>query len=246
MTVIDSVVQHLEEAIISGRYAPNSKLPGEGELSAELEVSRPAVREALAQLRARGYVSTYNGRGTYVEPADIGVVTDNLMQQLRPHIGGGISIDDLFEARRTIEMASIELAAVRATDDDLSRLESYIEQMEAAAPNDPAAYTAADVGFHGAIAQATHNPLYPLLLSPLVDLIVRGMYESVSALRAGMQSGIEDHRRILTCLRARDGVAGLLAVQEHLRASRDKHHQFFNKDGSARVVPRSSDQTSRR
>jgi len=227
VSLIDSVVQQIEEAIISGEYPPNSKLPGEAALSAEMEVSRPVVREALAQLRERGYLSTYNGRGTYVHLAEISAVTDNLLQQLRPHMGAEISVDDTFEARRMIEVSAVSLATDRATDEDFERMAVCIQQMQTASPEDPASFTAGDVGFHVAIARAARNPLYPVLLSPLVDLIVTGMYESVRSRRAAMESGIEDHQRILSCLTHRDREGAVLAVEEHLTASWEKHRRFF-------------------
>lgn len=226
VTLIDSVVQQMEDAIISGEYPPNSKLPGEEELSNELEVSRPVVREALARLRERGHVTTINGRGTFVREAQIDAISETLLRQLRLHVGTRIGVDDLYEARRTIELGATGLAAVRATGQDLEGIAAYLERMKASSPADPAGYTAADVGFHLAIAEATHNPLYPLLVSPLVDLIVSGMYQSVTSIRAGMQSGVEDHSAILEHLRGHDQDGAMRAMEEHLRGSREKHPGF--------------------
>jgi GntR family transcriptional repressor for pyruvate dehydrogenase complex len=226
VTLIDAVVTQLEDAILAGEYPAAAKLPTEEELAVELAVSRPVIREALARLRERGYVETVNGRGTYVRETRVDAVSEALLRHLRLHVGAEIGVDDLYEARRTIELGAIALAAERATVEDLDELEVGLEDMRTAIAGDPADYTAADVGFHLAIARATHNPLYPLLLSPLIDPIVRGMYRSIQSMRAGMQSGVEEHARILDALRHRDRDAAALQMEAHLQDSRRKHPGF--------------------
>lgn len=58
------VRSHLEALI--GDAAPHTRLPTERDLALELDVSRPTVRQALANLEADGLVYRVQGAGTFV------------------------------------------------------------------------------------------------------------------------------------------------------------------------------------
>lgn len=222
-TLLDALVIQLEQAIATGEYAPDTKLPTEGQLAAEYEVSRPIVREALAHLRERGYIETVNGRGTFVRQPNIETVSRSLLRHLQSQSRVEYSVDDLYEARRTVELESTGLAAARATASDLTLLEKHIETMKDTANVDLSAYTAADVSFHLQIAEATKNPLLSLLVTPLVDIIVHGMFESVQSEHEGMLSGVAEHTRILEKLREGDAVGAQAEMAAHLTRSREVH-----------------------
>ena len=56
----------LYKRIKSGEYPLNSRIPTENELSEELNVSRPTVRQALDSLSRHGYLTRVKGKGTFV------------------------------------------------------------------------------------------------------------------------------------------------------------------------------------
>jgi len=60
------VAAALADAIEQGRYAPGARLPAEIDLAAEFEVSRGTLRQALAALRADGFIEAIPGRGSFV------------------------------------------------------------------------------------------------------------------------------------------------------------------------------------
>ncbi|WP_189588072.1 winged helix-turn-helix domain-containing protein, partial [Mesorhizobium sp. M3A.F.Ca.ET.201.01.1.1] len=60
------VAESLAEKIRSGQLQPGAQLPTEAELCAEYDVSRTAVREAVARLRSEGMVVPEQGRGMFV------------------------------------------------------------------------------------------------------------------------------------------------------------------------------------
>lgn len=223
VTVIDEVVAQLEDAIVSGEYLPGAKLPGEGELASQLDVSRPILREALARLRERGYVRTVNGRGSFVQSIDPGIATETLIRQVRLYVGTEIALDDLYEVRRAIEARTAGLAAQLATPEDIALLDEHVNAMEASLDGDGGEYSGADTAFHLALAQASHNPLYPLLLGPVVELIVRSIYQSVRSNRERMESGIRDHRRIIERVRAQDSEGAVREIEDHLSRGRAMH-----------------------
>lgn len=218
-TLIDSLVDALERRILSGDYPTGTRLPSEAEIANDYEVSRPVVREALARMRERGYLETINGRGTFVCEPDVDAISQSMLRHIQIHSGTEHTVDQLYEARSLIETHASGLAAERATAADIAGLEQQLEIMRGSV-DDPQRYTAADIGFHLAIAEATQNPLFSILESPLIELIVRGMFETVSATQAGMLSGIDEHGRILERLIAHDIEGARAEMAAHLERSR--------------------------
>ena len=61
-----AVIRQIEELILQGVLRPGDQRPAERELAETMEVSRPTLREALADLEARGLIVTRPGGGTFV------------------------------------------------------------------------------------------------------------------------------------------------------------------------------------
>lgn len=217
-TLLDMLSGQIEERILSGDLVAGERLPAEETLAEEYGVSRPLVREALAKLRAGGYLETVTGRGTFVRHPDAGHLAESFIQQIRLTGAQPLSVAQLYEARAAIEVAAATLAAPRATADDIAKLASLLEQMRDNA-GDAAAYTAADVGFHVAVAAATGNPLFPTLLAPLIDLIIERMFETHS-LPDATSAGIAAHARVLGLIERQDAAGAAAAMADHLAESR--------------------------
>jgi len=60
------IAMSLKARILAGTYPPGSRLPGEEQLTAGFGTSRGTIRQAVADLRAAGYVTSRQGSGTYV------------------------------------------------------------------------------------------------------------------------------------------------------------------------------------
>jgi DNA-binding FadR family transcriptional regulator len=123
----------------------------------------------------------------------------------------------VYEARLAIESTTARLAAERATDHDLSEIEARLEAMRAAA-RDVHEWTAADLGFHVAVAEGSHNPFLATLLAPLVKVIEHGIVESFKS-RAAVRAGLSAHERISVRIRERDPAGAEQAMREHLADS---------------------------
>jgi GntR family transcriptional repressor for pyruvate dehydrogenase complex len=217
-SLVERLAAEVRAQIISGKVAAGQPLPTEAQMAAEFGVSRPLVREALAHLRAQGFVATVSGRGTFVQHPSEADLADAFANQLVLAVGPGPTADDLYEARQAIEVVSAELAASRASEDSIAALERLLAAMKEST-NDAAAYTAADVGFHVEVARASLNPLLPTLLAPLARLIVEGVFKSHSTSDA-VRVGIAGHTRILKAVKAGDPAAARRAMAAHLHESR--------------------------
>lgn len=222
VTVIDTLVERLEQAVLDGEFPVGHRLPSETELAREHQVSRPIVREALARLRERGYIETINGRGTFVTRPGIDALAQSVLRRIREHKSDEFTVDQLYEVRAPVELEAVTLAATRIDTEGLAELERQLERMQRST-DDPEAYTAADIAFHLGIAESTGNPLFSILTSPLIDLIIHGIFQSVLHTHDGMISGIEEHGVILERLRAGDAKGAREAMAQHLAHSRDVH-----------------------
>jgi DNA-binding FadR family transcriptional regulator len=219
VTLIDSVVHELEKQILSGEYPSGTRLPGEETLAGEFGVSRPVIREGLSRLRERGYLDTVNGRGTFVRLPDVDDLSNAILRHLRIGSRDGYSVDSLYEARTAIEATAARLAAERADSDDVGALRAGLADMRRHR-DDPASYTAADVGFHVDVARAARNPFLTALLVPLAKVIVRGVFTSSNSRPDGVALGIRAHGRLLKRIEAHDPDGAAEAMTAHLKESR--------------------------
>ena len=62
----DRAERHLIEKIVSGEFPPNTDLPGERTLSKNLNIARPALREAMQRLCHDGWLDIQQGKPTRI------------------------------------------------------------------------------------------------------------------------------------------------------------------------------------
>src|SRR5712692_5745350 len=107
-----AVVAHVRDLIDRGALGPGGRLPPERDLAHQVGVSRPTVRAGLRTLAALGVVRSRRGSGTYIPdgPPTIGVEALSFIAALHK-----FSVDDVYEARRILEVGASGLAADRAT-----------------------------------------------------------------------------------------------------------------------------------
>ncbi|WNV83853.1 GntR family transcriptional regulator [Umezawaea sp. Da 62-37] len=65
-TKVAALTQTLRDRIAGGELAPGAPIPSEAELGVEFGLSRGTVRNAVAQLRAEGWIVSYHGKGSFV------------------------------------------------------------------------------------------------------------------------------------------------------------------------------------
>ena len=109
------------------------------------------------------------------------------------------------------------MAAQRATSDDLAGLHDTLAQMRATR-NDPQSYAEHDLAFHLALASATHNQFYGLLLQTIAQLLSEVIVLSVHA-PAATKVGLGHHEHIVQSIEAHDEEGARKAMRAHLRTS---------------------------
>ena len=143
-SLVEKLVAEVRGQITAGRLTEGQQLPTEARMAAEFGVSRPLLREALAELRAEGFVETVNGRGTFVRHPSETDLADAFVRQLQLSSSEpDLTADHLYEARQAIELCSAALAAERATPELTATLERLLQAM-VDSRGDSAAYTDRD------------------------------------------------------------------------------------------------------
>ena len=139
---------------------PGDRLPAEAVLSEQLQVSRTVIREALRSLAALRLVDLGVGKRPTVTQLD-----DASMALLIEHgvITDQIGIQQIYDVRRTIEARTAALAALRRTEAEALLILGHAQAMERAF-SDPKVIMEHDLAFHVAIARASRNPVYALII----------------------------------------------------------------------------------
>jgi GntR family transcriptional regulator, transcriptional repressor for pyruvate dehydrogenase complex len=208
----EQVVDQLQELIFDQHLCSGARLPGERELCEQFGVSRTVIREATKVLAQRGLLIIEPGRGTFVTlPAEQSVARSiALFARAR-----NVSFADLAEVRRALEPVIAELAAERASEAHLDRLQVSIDVMDRSL-DEAEAYVAADHEFHSVLAEATGNDLFIALSGVIVNLAQNARRLMFTIPEAPLQ-GQHYHRALLERIAAHDGPGARHAMLEHLR-----------------------------
>jgi len=212
MSAVETALQGLRAKIASGELAPGQKCPPEGELAAQLGVSRSSLREAIRAMSALGVMEARHGSGTYVsslEPAEI-LKGFALLVDLFPFDG----VLELFEIRRVLESHAAAAAAAKATPELMAELDQLVARMEST--ENSADISDLDARFHEAICQAGGNSTLTSLMGMFRS---RGRHFNIfdnvegAAVRELSNRG---HREILEALRNRDPSTAATATAGHI------------------------------
>lgn len=150
-SLVDQVIDQLRDEIAGGGWPVGAKIPPEPVLSETLGVGRNTVREAVRALTHAGLLESRQGDGTYVR------ATSELSGAVRRRLETAELVETL-EVRRGLEVEAARLAATRRTDADIAAIAVALARRDAAwAAGEHAAFVEADLAFHTAVVEATHN-----------------------------------------------------------------------------------------
>ncbi len=149
--MVDTVVEQLHDQIVSERWEVGGRIPTETELTEQLEVSRPSLREAVRSLVQMGLLETRQGDGTYV-------VARNATEVALRRTVRNADAAEVMTVRRALDVLAAREAALERTEHDLDGLASLLRsRRQAIDDGDLERFVDDDVAFHLGIAAASHN-----------------------------------------------------------------------------------------
>ena len=212
-----SVVRQIELLILRGILRPGERLPSERELSDRLGVSRPSLRDAIAELQDKGLLKTRAGAGIFVAEVLGSAFSPALTQLFASH---DEAVFDYISFRRDIEALAAERAARLGSDSDLKVIQTIFDRMKAAQNRrTPEEEARLDAQFHGAIIEASHNVVTLHMMRSMFELLREGVFYNRQVMfkqRTTRAALLDQHRAINDALQARDPVAARAAVVAHL------------------------------
>jgi GntR family transcriptional regulator, transcriptional repressor for pyruvate dehydrogenase complex len=215
--IADVVARDLEQRILEGSLKAGDRLPSERNLALELNVSRPTLREAIQKLASKGLLETRHGGGTLVTDRLQATFSDPWKDMLQAH---PLLQSDMLEFRHMLEGEAAALAAERATDADLERIDAAYAAMELAYDGqDMVACIATDVAFHQAIADASHNAMIGHLVASLMQVIHGHVSDNLAHLHALPKQWEQlraQHRAIWESVRRHESADAMRTAREHI------------------------------
>jgi GntR family transcriptional repressor for pyruvate dehydrogenase complex len=211
--VWEQVVDEMKSLIISGEWKVGQQLSPEVKLAKEFGVSRPTLREAIKQLSLMGLLEVCHGKGTFVTRPNnesfMRPLTNLLMQEKH-------NVLEIVEARLMIENTTAFYAAKRITEEDVVTLQSYLSEM-VANKNDIEKYTAIDHLFHKQVALSAGNSIVIRMFDIVEDLLSTEQFRKI--ILPNMETGVEEHQKILDAIISGDSNRAQTAMNEHLMAT---------------------------
>jgi GntR family transcriptional repressor for pyruvate dehydrogenase complex len=204
------VVEHVRREIEAGHLGPGHQLPPERELARSIGVSRPSLRSGLRTLQAMGVVTSRRGAGTFIVegPPHLGKAPLQFLAALH-----GFTLDQMYEARRMLEVGAASLAAEHATGEQLATMADELTSMFATL-DEPQAFLRHDLGFHRAVAAGSGNPIVAAIIGTLTEIIWETGRINMSGF--SLRESAETHRRIYEAVRSRSAERARREMNEHL------------------------------
>jgi len=210
---VETAIRAINLRIRRDRLRVGDPIPSESDLAAGLGVSRTVVREALRALSALGIVDLGNGRRARVGTIDqdvLGLVLDHAVHTDQA------SIQQIYDVRRTIEMRTVALAALRRLDVEAQEIAGHAAAMRrnVARPEQAMEH---DIAFHAAIALASRNPLFALIVGSFGVVTRQTWRIGWNSRRTDDQrlASVACHERIAAAIRERDASAAEAAMAVH-------------------------------
>jgi DNA-binding FadR family transcriptional regulator len=224
--LFEEISRQIGEQIHSGELKAGEKLPNERELATTFAVSRHAVREALRSLESIGQLEFKKGAtgGAFVAKGNPQPFTKIMRGMVEI---GGITLEQLTEARLAIESSVIAVACERAGEADFRALDANIDAAERQTlAGNLAVKTKLNVEFHVLLAELTGNPILIMVMKSLMNILLDFINEVGSVMGVDV---IKSRRRFLKLLRGRNVAKAVEEMEQHLNVLHEHYIRAANK-----------------
>lgn len=215
----DLVVDKITNSIINNDLSDGQLLPPESQLCEMFGVSRSILREAIRVLASKGLVDVRQGYGTLVCVPKVEMPEEAFGTYITTNT---FPLSQLMEIRTPIEIEVARLAAERRKDEHLLRMKETLQTFQSQVATIEE-YASADNEFHHAMIDATHNPLFGIIIRSIMRYL--NLSRQLAFRHFGLVVVIQEHQAIFTAVKNQDGAAAAAAMQTHMKGARSRIHE---------------------
>ncbi len=206
VSLTEEIEHILRERILKGEYGIGERIK-ENQVAEELKVSRTPIREAFRQLEKEGLIESIPNRGSFA----LGLTKGD--------------IQDIYAVRAAVEALAVEWAATRIGEEDLLRLQDAFDRMEFyTKKNDSRRVLELNKIFHEIIYNASGSRFLAQILKSYQEYVEKTRKATVYCSR-NLPIILEEHRKILEALKAKDKKQAVDRISTHLANSRERAEQ---------------------
>ncbi|WNC66972.1 FadR/GntR family transcriptional regulator [Thalassotalea nanhaiensis] len=211
--LVDNAMSQIIDFIKLNQLRVGDKLPSESYFIEQLMVSRTVVREAFKSLDAMSIIAMSAGKKAQVGTFDDSVIGITLSHALRTE---QINVQQIWDARRAIELRTVELAAIHRSQEQSDKIANLAVKMRESytSLNEMTEY---DIKFHKLIAEATNNPIFPVLIASLAAAIrdTNPILWKVRQSKPQQVEVVELHENVAKAIVGKDPQAAIEAMANH-------------------------------
>lgn len=203
----EDIANILRTEIGSAQIAPGERLV-EAQLCKRFGVGRGKIREALRQLEY------------------------DLCVKITPHVGAEVreitqkDIEQAYDLMGVLEGLSIRVGTPGLSDEDIQKIEAYVQQMEAS--DNPVDFFRSNFNFHKFLASLSENShldaFMRILRTQAYRFGLHGMYNPEQ-----MQASIREHKKILEAIKERKGQKAEKLTRDHFLNAKKRLIRYINK-----------------
>lgn len=217
-SLVERATDAVREYIAANGLKVGDTLPGEGRFATELGVSRPVMREAFGALAALKMIDVANGRRARVGAIDGSVMAASIGHAVST---AQVSLADVWDVRRTLELRTAELAACNRSDAQADAILRAAHDLSIS--RDERTTTLADTAFHQTIALASGNQLYYQIVRSFEQMMAVAIPRAWAGRRSepARSESLRLHREVAEAIAAGDGDGARSAMNQHFDRSID-------------------------
>lgn len=214
----EEIAEQMMQLIAQGYYKPGQQLPGERDLAVQLGVNRGSLREALRVLEFMRVVEKRVGEGVFVlDPARTSSLEAIIFRFLHEDgLDRGV-LSSAGEAITIVESNMAKLAARRASEGGIVRLQKVLDRMHSHLEDAPA-FTELDQEFHIQLGQMSHSPVLFSIASSMW-VIMRKYAHALHLYPQRRQKCYQGHQLILEAITQGDEEKACHEMEHHYKGA---------------------------
>ena len=205
-SLVQNIVDQIEDEILSGTYKSGDKLPPLQKLQQIIGASQGTLREALRILEQKGLIEIRQGikGGAFIRESSTESVTEGIGLLIRQR---SISYSDIAAFRKVTEAGLIRLVVENATAEDIVELKRGLEQMHSESLKGLDGWQEVldkEVMIRKTLIRIADNKMYEAVLVPIHENIFAYARQLISAEGFMPMDAYEDWANIISAIEQRD------------------------------------------